>query len=95
MAATGYIEDPYFGINMQNVDPEQFKNPWWFRTSFNLGADDLKKEISLRFNGISYRADLWVNGKKVESKENFAGAYLMFSFDINDFVKGRKKHQWR
>lgn len=90
MATTGYIEDPYFGINMQNVDPEQFKSPWWFRTSFNVGADDLEKIISLRFNGINYRADLWVNGKKVEGKENFAGTYLMFTFNINEFVKEGK-----
>jgi exo-1,4-beta-D-glucosaminidase len=87
MATTGVIEDPYFGINMQSVDPEQFKNPWWFRTSFNLGAADLEKTISLRFNGINYRADLWVNGKKVEGKENFAGTYRMFTFKINGFLR--------
>ena len=90
MATTGVIEDPYFGINMQKVDPEQFKNPWWFRTSFNIEAADFEKVINLRFNGINYRADLWVNGKKVESKENFAGTYLMFTFKINDFVKEGK-----
>jgi hypothetical protein len=27
--------------------------------------DDLNKKILLRFNGINYRADLWVNGKFV------------------------------
>jgi exo-1,4-beta-D-glucosaminidase len=90
MATTGFIEDPYFGINMQKVDPEQFKNPWWFRTSFNVEAADLGKVINLRFNGINYRADLWVNGKKVEGKENFAGTYLMFTFSINEFVKEGK-----
>ncbi len=52
------VEDPYFGINMQNVDPEQFKQPWWFRTTFNLTGNDIKKNVSLRFNGINYRADL-------------------------------------
>lgn len=87
MATTGVIEDPYFGINMQSVDPEQFKKPWWFRTSFNLTAEDLDKIISLRFNGINYRADLWVNGEQVAAKENFAGTYRMFTFDVNDFVK--------
>ena len=38
------VEDPYFGINMQKVDPEQFKQPWWFRTSFNLSGDDIEKK---------------------------------------------------
>ncbi|WP_423127040.1 glycosyl hydrolase 2 galactose-binding domain-containing protein [Gaoshiqia sp. Z1-71] len=87
MAATGVIENPYFGINMQDIDPEQFKQPWWFRTTFNLSAGDLQKNISLRFNGINYRADLWVNGQKVARKDRFAGTYRMFTFPVNDFVK--------
>jgi exo-1,4-beta-D-glucosaminidase len=81
------IEDPGFGINMQKVDPAQFAQPWWFRTTFNLSAADLKKNVSLRFDGINYRADLWVNGKKVVGKDLFAGAYKMFSFNINPYIQ--------
>ena len=87
MATNKVIEDPYFGINMQSVDPEQFKQPWWFRTTFSLTAEDLKKIVSLHFNGINYRADLWVNGKPVADKNEFAGTYRMFTFNISDFVK--------
>ncbi|MCF6332308.1 MAG: hypothetical protein L3J11_03410 [Draconibacterium sp.] len=86
MATTGVIKDPYFGINMQDVDYEQFKQPWWFRTTFNLSKDDINKIISLRFNGINYRADLWVNGKRVVGKDSFAGTYKMFTFNISDYV---------
>lgn len=88
--STGVIKDPYFGINMQQIDYEQFKQPWWFRTTFHLSSTDLKKKISLRFNGINYRADLWINGKKVVGKDSFAGTYKMFTFNINDYaVKGK------
>jgi len=87
MATYKIIEDPYFGINMQSVDPEQFKQPWWFRTTFSLTKEDLDKIVSLRFNGINYRADLWVNGKLVADKNEFAGTYRMFAFNISDFVK--------
>jgi exo-1,4-beta-D-glucosaminidase len=87
MATTGVIEDPYFGINMQKIDPEQFRQPWWFRTTFKLEREDLSKKISLRFNGINYRADLWVNGKKVAGKDQFVGTYRIFTFPVNDFVQ--------
>jgi len=87
LVSTGAVEDPYFGINMQKVDPEQFKQPWWFRTSFNLDGNDLKKHVSLRFNGINYRADLWVNGSKVAGKESLAGTYRMFTFNIDKYKK--------
>lgn len=87
MVTFGVIEDPYFGINLQRVNSEQFKKPWWYRTVFHMSVRDLEKNISLRFNGINYRADLWVNGRKVIGKDEFAGTYRMFSFNIDNFVK--------
>ncbi len=87
LATTSVIEDPYFGINMLKVDPNQFKKSWWFRHTFLLELNDFGKKISLRFNGINYRANLWVNGKKVVGKDTFAGTYRMFTFDISSHVK--------
>ncbi len=86
MASTGVIEDPYFGINMQDVSYEQFKQPWWFRTTFELDTEDVNKIVSLRFNGINYRADLWVNGKKVVGKDSFAGTFKMFTFYFTSII---------
>jgi exo-1,4-beta-D-glucosaminidase len=90
LASKKIVEDPYFGINMLKVDPSQFKQPWWFRKSFDLSGADLKKKISLRFNGINYRADLYVNGKKVAGNDTFAGTFRMFTFDIGKFVQEGK-----
>ena len=86
LASEGVIEDPYFGINMKKIDPGQFRQPWWYRTTFKVGADDLKKNVSLRFKGINYRSDLWINGNKVAGKDEFAGAFRMFTFNINDYI---------
>ncbi len=90
LVSTGVVEDPYFGINMKKVAPEQFKQPWWFRSGFYLTDIDMNRNVSLRFNGINYRADLWVNGNKVEGKENFAGTYRMFTFNIDKYKKQGK-----
>lgn len=90
LTTTKVVDDPYFGINMQKVDPARFKQPWWFRTAFDLSASDLSKMVSLRFNGINYRADLWVNGKKVADKDTFAGAFRMFTFNISEYVQKGK-----
>lgn len=83
----GIIEDATFGINMKNMDPTQFQKPWWYRSTFKVSAEDLAKKVSLRFNGVSYRADLWVNGKKVVGMDEFAGTYRMFSFNINKYIQ--------
>lgn len=87
LATTKVIEDPTFGINMKNVDTLQFKKPWWYRTTFKLNGAEVRKNISLRFNGINYRADLWVNGKKVAGSDSFAGTYRMHTFNINSFIQ--------
>ncbi len=81
------IEDPTFGINLKEMDPIQFQKPWWYRTTFTLSAADLKQNVSLRFNGVCYRADLWVNGNKVVGMDKFAGTYRMFTFNVNPFIK--------
>ena len=86
LATTKVIEDPTFGINMKNVDTMHFKKPLWYRTTFKLSGTDLRKNVSLRFNGVNYRADLWVNGKKVAGSDSFAGTYRMHSFNINPFI---------
>ncbi len=87
LATFKVIPDPTFGINMKNVDTLQFQQPWWYRTTFNLNDADLKKRVSLRFNGVNYRSDLWINGKKVVGRETFAGTYRMFTFNINPFIQ--------
>ena len=87
LVSDGLIKDPYFGINMQSVDPQQFKQPWWFRTTFNLSGNDVKQNVALRFNGINYRADLWVNGIKVAGKDSLAGTFRMFIFNIDKYKK--------
>jgi exo-1,4-beta-D-glucosaminidase len=81
------IEDATFGINMKNMDPSQFQKPWWYRSTFKITEDDLLKNVSLRFNGINYRADLWINGNKLAESDKFAGSFRMFSFNINPYIK--------
>jgi exo-1,4-beta-D-glucosaminidase len=39
--------------------------PWWYRKEFDLPASDKGKQIWMQFRGINYRAELWINGKKL------------------------------
>lgn len=86
LVTNGKLEDPYFGINMQQVDASQFEKPWWFRKTFTLSQTEIEQSVSLRFDGINYRADLWVNGQRVASKDDFAGAFRQYSFNISKYV---------
>jgi exo-1,4-beta-D-glucosaminidase len=55
---------------------------WWYRREFTIPAVDKGKTLWLRFGGINYRADIWLNGKKIADKSQIAGAYRTYNLDI-------------
>lgn len=63
-----------------------FKDPYWFRTKFLVPAHQKGRRTWLNFDGINYRADVWVNGKQVADHKNMAGMFLRFKYDITPFV---------
>src|SRR5215831_18062640 len=64
-----------------------FKCSWWWRTEFKLPASAAGKHLSLHFPGINYRANVWVNGKKIADAKDVAGTYRIFEFDVTTSLK--------
>lgn len=68
--------------------------PWWYRTEFAIPAADLrkdgKKHVSLHFNGINARANIWLNGKQIADVKDVAGAYHIQEFDITPYAVAGK-----
>lgn len=75
--------DPYFGLNLQKIPREQFQTAWWFRTELEVTAADSEKHVLLEFDGINYRANIWLNGKLVAREKQVFGAFRRFQFDIS------------
>ena len=81
----GVYPDPYFGLNNLAIPEDLCRKDWWYRCSFNLPEEMLAKaSLELLFNGINYRADVWLNGKKLG---NIAGAFIRGRFEITDLVQ--------
>ena len=55
----------------------------WYRTTFSLGKDQKEKNLQLQFEGVSTRADLWLNGKYLG---RHLGGFTPFAFDITEAV---------
>ncbi|WP_158800162.1 glycoside hydrolase family 2 protein [Pedobacter sp. L105] len=64
-------------------------NLLWYKTSFAVPAT-MKNTILLHFGAIDWKADIWLNGKKVGTHE---GGYDPFSFDVTAFVKKGGKQE--
>jgi hypothetical protein len=46
-------------------DPNPWKKPYWYHTTFKVPAGDKGRHFQLIFKGINYRAAVWVNGWRV------------------------------
>jgi beta-galactosidase/beta-glucuronidase len=66
--------------------PNAFKDPYWFRTTFKISPENKGKKIWLNFDGINYRADLWINGKQIANSGEMAGMFQRFRFDITKYA---------
>ena len=75
-----------------NVDmpaDSPYRCSFWFRTELDWSPDAAKPATWLHFLGINYRANVWVNGKKIADKADVAGAYRTFEFPLKQALNAQ------
>ncbi len=95
----GIFPDPFFGMNLRKIPgtdypigkifgylPISENSPyhcsWWYRTEF-IARPSVGRKIWLHFDGINYRANVWLNGSELANSDTVAGAFRSFDFDIS------------
>ncbi len=73
-------------------EPNPWKKPYWYRTSFDVPSSDNGKCFQLIFKGINYRAGVWVNGMQVADSARMAGMFAQYSLDITKNIKAGEKN---
>jgi exo-1,4-beta-D-glucosaminidase len=63
-----------------------FRSSWWYRTQFTVPAGYRGKRVQLHFDGINFRANVWLNGRLVADSKTMAGTWRLFEFDVTDLV---------
>jgi len=58
--------------------------PWWFFNQFTIPSTLAGQRIYLHFDGINYRANLWVNGTQIASNTQMVGTYVRYEYDITN-----------
>jgi len=67
-------------------DDSPYHCGWWYRKEFVVPASAKGRTLWLRFTGINYRADVWINGRRIADSSQVAGAYRTYEFDVTDSV---------
>jgi len=78
--------------NQEMPADSPFAVPWWYREEFEVPALFKGRTVWLAFRGINYRADIWINGKKVAGSDQVVGAFRRYEFDVTSFVKAGAKN---
>jgi exo-1,4-beta-D-glucosaminidase len=64
-----------------------FKPSWWYRTEFTVPGASAGRSFALHFDGINYRANVWLNGQRIAKADEVAGAFRRYEFDVTRLVR--------
>jgi exo-1,4-beta-D-glucosaminidase len=70
------------------MDPKSpFASTWWYRRAFDRPGSFRNKKVSLRFDGINYRANVWVNGTRIAAEDQIVGTFRIYEFDVTKLLQ--------
>jgi exo-1,4-beta-D-glucosaminidase len=73
--------------NLPTPADSPFRCSWWYRTEFTVPPDFKEKTTWMHFDGINYRANVWLNGLQLADANNMAGAFRAFEFDVSRLIE--------
>jgi len=83
LTANGVYKDPLVGDKLRGISTAQFQSSWWYINRFAWQREWDDEGIELVFDGINYRANIWLNGNRIADKDTVKGAFRRFAFDVS------------
>ncbi|GAA1313434.1 beta-mannosidase [Planotetraspora silvatica] len=83
LVANNVYQNIFFGQNLKNV-PDLTGQDWWFRGEFTAAATSPGQVYWLRFKGISYRAQIWLNGTQLDA--NAVGTMVGHEYNVTGVI---------
>ncbi|MFD0538343.1 sugar-binding domain-containing protein [Actinomadura luteofluorescens] len=82
----GRYPNIFHNDNMAKVPAKQFDVNWWYREQITVHPRKGGR-TSLVMNGVSGKADLWINGKRLAGSAQLQGSYTRLEYDITGYVR--------
>lgn len=73
-------------------DPNPWKKPYWYRTTFNIPSSEAGKNFQLIFKGINYRAAVWLNGHQIADSTEMAGMFAEYKLNVTSQILPGKEN---
>jgi len=84
------VPDPFFGMNNEQI-PDIYNTgadyyTYWFYNQFNLPYLKDGEQVWLKFRGINYSADMYLNGKKI-NPDTHQGMFLREKYLVTPYLE--------
>jgi hypothetical protein len=77
----GAVQEPNFGQNQLHISDSYFYSDFWYRTEFTAPEKTPQQKAWLKFDGINWKADVFLNGEKLGRIE---GGFMRGQFDVSE-----------
>ncbi len=88
LVQNGVYKNIFLNNNLEKISKAPFRAAWWYRTEFS--GNFSQQTVLLRFEGINYKANIWLNGKKIADTTQIKNAFLQYQFNISHAIKNGK-----
>lgn len=78
------MPNPNYADNLFMISESFFNSNFWYRDAFEMPAGFKQDRVFLNFDGINWKANVYLNGEKLGKIE---GAFIRGIFDVTDKVK--------
>ena len=78
-------------LTANGMEPKTVPASCWYRTTFNLPTLKEGEYVILNFDGISYRANVWLNGQQIANSQEMFGTFRQFEFDVTKQVSQKNE----
>jgi Fe-S cluster assembly scaffold protein SufB len=85
----GALPDPNYSDNQLMISDSYFNSDFWYRNEFEVPSNFLKERLFLNFDGINWKADIYLNGKRIG---DIRGAFTGSRFDVTDLIISDKRN---
>ena len=80
-----YPRDIFESDNYAKVDKAIFDNPWTYTTTFDVALD--AENYELCFDGLDYRADIFLNGIQIASADTTFGMFIKREYNVTPLLR--------
>jgi mannosylglycoprotein endo-beta-mannosidase len=85
----GLMPDPWFGMNNELIpdvyDEGRDLYTYWYYVRFSAESLDSTKQVWINFRGINYRAEIYLNGKRI-SDDTHEGMFLREKYNVTSLM---------